>query len=285
MATLYAHIGIPKSGTTTVQNNLMRDPRINYINTFYFHKADYWQTKDFELAEDKTNIVSNETFSVRGEHSGKIPLRSIMQRLTDECEDVRILLTIRNQNTALSSMFRFRILNGAYFHDFEDWLNGDEGMDYYAATQYGTLIRSLIEFVPLHRIRVLFFEELATSPASFYEQLYQFLNLSLDPKQIEVNRHSNPTSPPEFVYAKNVANRFITGRFRTTRRVNSWMMRLLAPRFRNRIPADFFNLETVKYHDHILDEIRQNNQLLVHYFPELQPHIEEYGYPLQPTVD
>ena len=280
MTALYVHVGIPKSGTTSIQDNLRGDQRINFIDTFYFHKADYWSHKDFTLSEDQVNLVSNETFSVRGERSGKVPLHCILQRIVNQCEDTRIILTIRNQLTALASMFRFRILMGGNFASFRDWLVRDEGMDFFAANQYGTLVRSMTQFVPIDKIKVLCFEDLATDPVGFYNNLYGFFNLPLEPDRIDCRRHSNRTSTNEHVYARNIANRFIGTNNRVTRRLNGLTVRVLKARVESWIPEDFFALKSVDCYDGVLSEIRFGNQLLLEYFPELKPQLEKHAYVL-----
>ncbi len=280
MTTLFAHIGIPKTGTTSIQDNLKNDDRIHMIETFYFHKASFWGEKDFTFSDEKVNVISNETFAVRGEGGGKLPLRCILQRLTDECRDTRILLTIRNQPSSLSSMFRYRIMMGNSFRCFNDWLTGDEGMDFYAVNQYGTLVRSMLDFVPLENICVLCFEQLVRDPQKFYEGLYNFFGLELQESKVDCNRHSNKSLSESEVYAKNILNRHVGHKHWLNRRIVSASLRFLPSLVKERVPKDFFSLTTVVQYEQIMKELGANNGLLLEHFPDLRPLLEEYGYPL-----
>ncbi len=278
-ATLYVHVGIPKSGTTTIQDVVRNDSKINYIETYYFHKRDYWQDQEFELEKARPNLVSDETFVVRGEGGKKVPIYTILQRVLNEGVHVKLLLTIRNQKTSLPSMFKFRILLGNSFRNFADWLNRDEGMDFYACNQYGPLVRAMLGFVPQENMKVMLFEDLCADKISFYSELYDFLQIPFDPNSLELDQHSNKTPSPEHVYAKNIVNRFV-GNHRLTKRFKKLLIYLLSKTVTKKKMDKFYARNTVCGVDAMMEEIKQSNQLLLETFPELEDKLRQYEYPL-----
>jgi hypothetical protein len=279
MAKLYVHVGIPKSGTTTIQDVVCNDPKIHYIKTFYYHKALYWLDREFELDTQRPNLVSDETFVVRGEGGRKVPIYVILQRAIDEGADVKLLLTIRNQKTSLPSMFKFRILLGNSFRNFADWLGKDEGMDFYSCNQYGPLIKAMTGFVPKENIKVMMFEELCADKMKFYAELYDFMDVKFDPDALELSKHSNKTPPREHVFAKNTVNRFI-GNYRLTKRLKKLAILVLSKFANESKMKAFYDDTAVVGFDSMTEEIKRSNRLLLEFYPELESKLREHGYPL-----
>lgn len=276
---LFVHVGIPKSGTTTIQDAIRVDPKVNYIQTHCFHKRKYWDPREFELDTTRPNLVSDETYVVRGELGRKVPMYCILERVLNEDADVKLLLTIRNQNSSLLSMFKFRILLGNSFKDFTDWLTLDEGMDFYSANQFGSIVRMMTSYVPLENIKVMLFEDLCADQAGFYTELYQFLGIEFDPDALDLTTHSNRTPPQELVYARNKVNRFLGNR-KITKRIKKLLIMMLSKVASKEKISEFYATQNVPGYDSMMEEIKRSNHLLLDYFPELESKLRQHNYPL-----
>ncbi len=206
---LFVHIGFPKSGTTTLQENLFANhPDINCLGRPNHGTGDYRafraalagdgfsaetvsQTKSFihsRAVANKVNVVSDETLCLE-------PYPSVMlERLLRACPDTHIVLTIRNQYDAIRSIYvnhgqmlknapapyRGRHVTFANFlahaiGTFEKDHRGD-----LAALDYASLYTQCAALFGTNRVHVLLFEELAAHPNRFSQRLSKVLGIPAD---------------------------------------------------------------------------------------------------------
>lgn len=60
------HIGIPKSGTTTIQTFLENDERVALTRSTFFTTSKWWRQHEEKLETNKINVESNETLITSG---------------------------------------------------------------------------------------------------------------------------------------------------------------------------------------------------------------------------
>jgi hypothetical protein len=178
MNTIYFHIGLPKTGTTYIQNILKQDSRINLSrsNIHKFHKDD-----GFNFLAGKVNVDSNETYLLRGEGAKKYNMMLSLCKIRESFQNIKIIVTLRSPYSALLSMFKYRIKNGNHFKNFDDWFFNDEAQDFFSVLHFATLHKSLNTFFKNSEISYVFYEDLKSG--KMVEEFYNTLNL----KKHEIN--------------------------------------------------------------------------------------------------
>lgn len=211
---LFVHIGAPKSGTTTLQENLFADhPNINCLGRPN-HRSDEYKkfhaalTGDglsadavskvasffqSQLAADKVNMLSDETLCMTP-HPGVM-----LERLARACPFAHIVLTIRNQFDAIRSQYmnhgqllknapapyRGRHVTFADFFAhamtaFDANRRGD-----LAAYDYANLYGLCVALFGADQVHVLLFEKMADGDDGFALDLSNMIGI---PKQDVVSR-------------------------------------------------------------------------------------------------
>lgn len=176
----YYHIGLPKTGTTTIQHILRSDDRINLIGNRYFNKFDYWKRPYTFLKEGKLNIVSEENQILQMDNFGKLSL--LLSRIQRCAPAAHIIITIREQRDLLESRYKYNFpWYGGYSKDFQFWLESGQGMDYLSICMFSSIYDSILAFFPKEQIHFLLFEDLKFDYNSFLADFYGILNLQAPP--------------------------------------------------------------------------------------------------------
>src|SRR4051812_4235240 len=90
------HIGIPKSGTTTLQAVLRKDERFHRIGSHLIGSYKFWDENFLlECKPDKINIVSNENLVLQSGELGK--LHTTLFHIQGINPEAKIIVTIREQ--------------------------------------------------------------------------------------------------------------------------------------------------------------------------------------------
>lgn len=280
------HIGIPKSGTTTVQKTLANDPRIQLTRTGKFTDASWWYTNVNEKAiGNKMVVESNETL-VSGGFS-KVKLNTVISRLHETNPYANIVLTIRNQEKAILSMFRYHIkyhFKGT--RSLKNWMfNTNLGMDYLSCCLYGDVVKTILQYFPKSQIQVIPFEMLKDHPNSFYKEYYQAIGVEFDEKHI---------SPPQNSGNKNDQSLYTLAKwdrlsfFRKTSENSSFYLKLsrLERIFQNtfaklslrKVPDTFFSFKDVDGSEKLEEDFKRSNQYLIDmgFVDEVQ--LKKWGY-------
>jgi hypothetical protein len=217
---IFIHVGVLKSGTTTLQNALFgRHPEINALAKPYSdgtldpgvvkalrkadnHDYDHTATKQhLHAALDnlaRANVLSDETLC-----SGPMPSITAI-RLRDIFPNVRIMLTIRNQLTAIPSVYanHARQLknvpgrwNGRYV-SFEEWfefVSSRPGESYLAVIDYWRLYQIYAKVFGPEQVGVFAVEEMFKSLDRFADRLGKFLGLDSASirSQLSSQRHNS----------------------------------------------------------------------------------------------
>lgn len=210
---LMVHIGVPKSATTSLQFGAFPNhPDIRYLGKpFYDAGFGYegslaaaeltdslWKQDELEfdqalarqrfeagirprLGDGRLAVLSEEGLA----HAGAADRLVIAQRLAGLCRDIEcsILLTVREQKSALFSLHQWYYARRLVSSGFEEWIRWCRSYSSYYGRhndfplreyRYARLIDTYFELFGRERVLVLPMEMLAREPAAFYSRLEDF---------------------------------------------------------------------------------------------------------------
>jgi Sulfotransferase domain len=177
-APIFFHIGLPKTGTTTIQHVARKDPRIHVVGTRYFNRFEYWDNPVGFIDPEKVNLITEENQILQMPDFGKLSL--FLGRIKKFAPHAHIILTIREQRDLLESRYKYQFdWHGGYTKSFDAWLRSGQGMDYLSICMYNDLYDSIRAFFPSEQIHFLLFEDLKTNFESFFKSLYDILGISV----------------------------------------------------------------------------------------------------------
>lgn len=200
------HIGLPKTGTTTLQYILNKDNRLNVTRDRYFNEVDWW-TKDYLfIKKGLINILSEENQILQSDEFVKLSLT--LSRISRVQPNAIIIVTIREQRQLLESRYRFEIPYCTGYHrSFEKWLKSNCGLDHISATMYYTMYKTINAFFPKKQIKFLLFEDLANNYQNFFKELYHIIGIPM-PIHFEMDVKKNKSlSDAELLIIRNL-NKF-----------------------------------------------------------------------------
>lgn len=210
------HIGVPKSATTSLQFGAFPNhPDICYLGKPFYDEAfgyegslataelcdSLWKQDGLEfdgalarrrfeagirprLSDDKLAVLSEEGLA----HAGATDRSLTAQRLAGLCAGIecRILITVREQKSALFSMHQWYYTRRLVGLGFEDWIRWCKSYSTYYGREndfplreyrYARLIKTYIEQFGKERVLVLPMEMLAKEPVRFYVRLEEFAGI------------------------------------------------------------------------------------------------------------
>ena len=199
------HVGVGKSGTTALQENIFSKMhhvdclgRPNHLISSYQRFSEGIQTaenqqlheeaRDFLqlIKESKNNriIISDETLL------GKfLPMSVVSDRLNQFFPDAHVLITIRNQSTAIKSFYADsgRFLKGTpisrrggiqvSFEEYFDF-NIDRKNGFFRSLDYYDLANCFIKSFGKNNVSVMLFEHMVNRPDYFFEKVGRLLDTS-----------------------------------------------------------------------------------------------------------
>jgi hypothetical protein len=189
---LFFHIGLPKTGTTTIQHVIRQDERINVAGTRYFNRFEYWEKPFGLLKPDKVNLISEENQVLQMGDFGKFTL--FLSRIKQFSPEAHVILTLREQRALLESRYKYQFdWHGGYTKDFSTWLRSGQGMDYLSLCMYSTLYDTLLAFFPAGQIHFLLFEDLKNDYRGFFRSLYKIFKLEAPEELLKEPVIQNPS--------------------------------------------------------------------------------------------
>jgi len=260
----FYHIGLPKTGTTTLQTVLKRDKRVNCIRNRYFNTHQWW-TEDYDYCsndERHVDIVSEENIVLQSGNLGKFI--NTLYRIKKVRPDAHIILTIREQRKLLESRYKFNIPHAKGFVlSFEDWLKSGQGMDLLSVCLYENIYQVIRLYFPGDQIHFLLFEELENASNAFFSDFYNILGLDVPENNIRIKENVSPTESE--LCASMFLNRF---KFFTGNSQLSWfkgkIYRHAARLFKNENKKlDCFRWKTSRLFTNIEKDFAETNQKLV----------------------
>lgn len=286
MSAVY-HIGIPKSGTTTVQKVLREDKRIILTRSRFLSSSDWWTTKKNVFDKNAIVIESNETLISVGFQ--KVKFIQVIERIYNLNKDAKIIITIREQKQAILSMYKYHIKNNYVgTSSLENWLyNTDLGLDFISICMYGNILKALMSYFPKENISFLFFEELKEDPDSFYKKFYKILGIeqpkskALSKTPLNVNHFSN-----DQLYTLSRINKFSLTRVNPYKKNSFAKIRRIEQKLKNtcvkylymRSKHDFFNINNIKGYEKLEEDLKRTNHMLLQLGLVEHEELKKYNY-------
>lgn len=194
-------IGSQKAGTTSLYHVLKQHPQIFMAETkevnFFFKNDAYARGVDAYAAHfaDAANQLA------LGEASpGYICHPAAPARIHALLPDVKLILTVRNPIKRAISQYwdNRRHLNEplTFSQALDAYLSDDYQPDqigYFSRGVYMRYIRRYLEYFPRENLLVLPFEEMISTPAAFYRQIFAFLGVDEDFISEDFDEAFNPT--------------------------------------------------------------------------------------------
>lgn len=187
------HLGLPKTGSTSLQKIWESDDRIE------LHlKRRELQTYKWYSRKENTNHVFGKSLRI---HSDETFLRTVnnnvkneilFERINKSIKNPKILLVIREPKSLLISRYRYGVLKGNISVGFEKWLQSEDGTDFIGLCNFSNLYKSLTHHFDRSKIKILCFEDLKADYLTFYNDVYEYLELS-SPENL-TNLHENTKS-------------------------------------------------------------------------------------------
>lgn len=280
----FFHIGIPKAGSTSIQNLLEKDKRVVVTRSRFYTSNNWW--KNYTLKEQKNKIVieSNETLISGGFQ--KVKFGQTIERFHRINPNAKIILVIRDQRKATLSMFKYHIKHSFYgTKSFENWLfKTDLGMDYLSLCFYGNILEMLLMYFSKEQIKVLFFEELISNEKTFYEKLYDFIGLKL---QIDTFEKSNINSLTDNqLYTLSILNNFSFNPkksenpffSKTISKIEKKLKNLIIKNFTFTPSKNFFDWNSIKSKEKIFNDFAYSNNKIIELGFVTKEDLKKYKY-------
>jgi len=280
------HIGIPKSGTTTIQGTLQNDERIVLTRSRFLTSSDWWINKPETYKDDELVVESNETLISGG--FNKVKFIQVIERIYNVDKKAKIIVTIRQQQSAILSMFKYHIKNNYEgSKNLFNWLyNSTLGIDYLSICMYGNISKALLSYFPKENISFLFYEELKENPNEFYNKFYKVLG-------IEFNESFTPKKPLNImnldnnqIYTLSLFNRFSLTKKRANnfnkrkriRRLEQIIKRKMVNLYSLNAKENFFELSKLNGFCKLENELKKNNRSLVESGLVSENQLKKYNY-------
>lgn len=273
------HVGLPKTGTTSIQRVLEDDPRVCQVQSRMFNGKTWWEVPHEKPAEGEVVVESNENLITGG--FGKVKFVEVLGRLARANPKCQIIVTIREQRKLHESMFRHQLGHGRFHGDFDGWLASDLGMDFLSTTMYGTLLKAVGGFFPRENLHFLLYEEFRDAPERFYEKFYRILGLPPPTARAqEVRLNIGHNQDEAYVYYR--LNTLRLGRtsgslvYRVEKRLKREASRVLARSVK--APPGYFKWPQGSRFDRMMNDFAENNAMLVDAGAVERAELEAAGY-------
>lgn len=199
------HIGLMKTGTTSIQNILKEDPTIDLIlKSRYFNTNKYF-TESYPTVIK--NLISIESDEVLSRNDGFYGLEESLRRIHKVQPEAKIVITIREQRSLLLSAYKHHIRQTSDTYTFIGFLNSPAGYDYIKLLDYYFLFKSIERFFTADRIYFFLYEDLKNDFNKFISDFYIKLfgkNISLNFK----NTHLNKGGTDDLILLRKKLNKY-----------------------------------------------------------------------------
>lgn len=226
MTQLCVHVGLPKTGTSTVQRHFFqKHPELEYLGKFISQENQYPEIDAVidTIYTGRNAAQSTETWSAvkraareRAEQRGKsVVLYSLenlygmttvdqpdyAQRIAETLQPQKIVITIRRQQDIIKSIYRHRVSRGRETIGVREYIEDNFDSVYRRSLDYSESIANYGRIYGNENICILVFEEFLKRPDIYIEKLAEFLgienlelsgreheNKALSARQLKANR-------------------------------------------------------------------------------------------------
>lgn len=203
----FFHIGIMKSGTTSIQKVLQNDNRI------FLHKYTRYLNSNKFFREKPSNIYQNNNKGIIVEsdeniirvYNELIGTPESLDRIKILNPNAKIIITIREQRNFLLSAYKHHIRKTNTYLSIFDFLHSNAGVSQLKTINYHLLFNQLRSFFPAENIHFIPYELLKESPEAFFKELYSVFDLE-PPAALEIPTE-NKGKPDHYIRFKNRLNR------------------------------------------------------------------------------
>lgn len=274
------HIGIPKSGTTSVQSTLSNDERLLVTRSRYFTSKDWWTEPYPDYPLDKIVIESNETLVSGGFQ--KVKFIEVVKRMYQVNPEAKILLTIRNQESALRSMYKYHIKFGHKgVKSIGHWaLKTELGIDYVSICMFDSMIACLLAYFPKSQVFVLPFEWLVANPKEFYTQLYSIIGIPLQENVIQHQALNVMRFDDKELYTMVRLNTIPFRKDSMLHKLDLKIRRRLGALLKLQPPDGFFSIAGIDGYYELLNEFAAGNRYIVENGFVSKEMMTKFGYKL-----
>jgi Sulfotransferase domain len=280
------HIGIPKSGTTTIQETLQNDERIVLTRSRFLTSSDWWINKPETYKDGELVVESNETLISGG--FNKVKFIQVVERMYNVDKNAKIIITIRQQQSAVLSMFKYHIKNNYEgSKNLFNWLyNSTLGIDYLSICMYGNISKTLLSYFPKENISFLFYEELKENPKAFYNKFYKVLGIEFNESFVSKRPLNIMNLDNSQIYTLSLFNRFSFtkkrfnrfNKHKRIRRLEQIVKRKIVNLYSLNAKENFFELSKLKGFCKLENEFKANNRSLVESGFVSKNQLKKYNY-------
>lgn len=200
------HIGCMKTGTTTIQNVLQQDTRLNVIIYSRFFNTNQWYYQKYQhYIQGKINIESDE--NIIRSYGPLYGLTTSLSRIKKVAPTAHIIVTIREQRDLLRSAYNHHISRTIDPFTFQQFLDSPAGISYLKICNYHKVFKTINSFFPKEQIHFFLFEDLKIDYIKFFYNFYKE-GLQLNPPQEIPELKSNKSAPQNIIDLKRRLNRY-----------------------------------------------------------------------------
>lgn len=195
-------LGVPKSGTTSLCNNLRKHPdifvaywnndqkmgvkEIDFFNRYY-HRGRQWYENHFQASAGETAI---------GDGSCYLSLTSLWpevpRRLVDNLPEAKLIYMVRHPIDRIESMWCEHVRDGDRMPEFNIAVR--EWRPLLDSSLYWQQINQFRRYFSGEQILVVFFEDFRADPKAVLKQCFEFLEVDPTFDLPNANKNHNPRS-------------------------------------------------------------------------------------------
>jgi hypothetical protein len=187
------HIGLPKTGTTFLQNNVFpyfKD--INYIdciNPKKGYKEIHLNPFYLKVDNEKINLISDERITSLGYLN--FPYIDIFEKiriLSQVFPTAEIIFVNRDKNSLIKSLYKQYGKYGYGVLNFDDWYNSEFDLSLLIIDEYLKFINSLFD-----KVLILNYEDLFRNQEEFIMNICDFIGISFPENYDKKSVHVSPS--------------------------------------------------------------------------------------------
>ena len=173
---IYFHVGTLKTGTTTIQQILSEDPRVELSLHSRWYNTEKYNSKPKEVFTNSAAQVWIESDeNIARKINEKLGLAVSLKRIKKDYPEAHIVYTIRDQFSAINSMYKHFIRHTFSSMSLGEFLQSDFGNSYLETLLYDDVYKTIQEEFDKSSIHFFNANTLFSNPQIFINAFYQEL--------------------------------------------------------------------------------------------------------------